>query len=192
MLLLVSLAVVVMNFSPVTAIMIVLLAVLNDGAILSIAYDHVRGSTRPAAWDMRAVLTLATALGTMRVAETFLLLALADNVFGLDHDVIRTLIYLKLSVSGHLTIFVTRTREPFWTRPAPAPLLFGAVLGTQATATLIAGFGLLMTPLGWKWVAFVWGYALFWFLIEDPVKLATHRILDTSNHPDSSCAAPAT
>ena len=148
-LLLVSLAVVTMNFFPVTAIMIVLLAVLNDGAILSIAYDHVRGSARPAAWDMRAVLTLATALGTMGVAETFLLLALADNVFGLDHDVIRTLIYLKLSISGHLTIFVTRTRDPFWTKPAPAPLLFGAVVGHppgRSSADTTAGHQDLTCP----------------------------------------------
>ncbi len=177
-LLLVSLSVIILNFFPVTAIMIVLIAVLNDGAILSIAYDHVRGAARPAAWDMRTVLTLASVLGTMGVAETFLLLAMADSVLGLDQDVIRTLIYLKLSVSGHLTIFVTRTRGPFWTRPAPARLLLAAVVGTQAIATLIAGFGLLMTPLGWQWVALVWGYALVWFLVEDRVKLATHAYLD--------------
>ena len=140
-LLLITLAIVIRNFFPVTAVMIVLLALLNDGAILAIAYDHVRGSPTPAAWDMRSVLTIATALGVMGVAETFLLFALADNVFGLDHDLIRTLIYLKLSVSGHLTVFVTRTRAPFWSRPAPAPILLAAVIGTQAIATLIAVYG---------------------------------------------------
>ena len=76
-------------------------------------------------------------LGLMGVAETFLLLAIAENVFGLHHA-IRTLIYLKLSVSGHLTIFVTRTRGPLWSRPAPAPILLAAVIGTQTIATLIA------------------------------------------------------
>ncbi len=177
-LLLVVLAVIAFNFFPVTATMIVLLAILNDAAILTIAYDHVRGSNRPAAWDMRTVLTVATALGVMGVLETFLLFALADSVFGLNHDVIRTLIYLKLSVSGHLTIFVTRTRDPFWARPAPSRLLLGAVVGTQALATLIAGFGLLMTPLGWKWAAVVWVYALGWFLVEDRAKLATYAFLD--------------
>lgn len=45
-------------------------------------------------------------------------------------------------------------------------------------ATVIAGLGLLMTPLGWGWAAFVWGYALFWFLIEDRVKLAAYVYLD--------------
>ena len=173
-LLLIVLAIVAFNFFPVTAVMIVFLAVLNDGAILTIAYDHVRGSDKPAAWDMRSVLVIATALGTMGVAETFLLFGLAGHVFGLSHAVIRTLIYLKLSVSGHLTIFVTRTRGPFWTRPAPAPVLLAAVVGTQVIATSIAVYGVLMAPLGWYWAGVVWAYALFWFLVEDRVKLAAH------------------
>ena len=89
------------------------------------------------------------------VAETFLLLALAERVVSLDHDLIRTLIYLKLSISGHLTIFVTRTRGPFWSRPAPARILLAAVIGTQVVATLIAVYGILMTPLGWRWAGVV-------------------------------------
>lgn len=180
-LLLITLAIVFMNFFPVTAVMIVFLALLNDGAILAIAYDHVRGSAKPASWDMRSVLTIATALGTMGVAETFLLFALADNTFQLNHDLIRTLIYLKLSVSGHLTVFVTRTRHPFWSRPAPARILLAAVIGTQVIATLIAVYGVAMTPLGWRWAGIVWAYALFWFLIEDRVKLGAYHWLD--HHP---------
>ena len=177
-LLLISLAIVVFNFFPVTATMIVLLAVLNDGAILAIAYDHVRGSPRPVSWDMRTVLGVAATLGTLGVVETFSLFALAHGVFDLPQDVIRTLIYLKLSVSGHLTVFVTRTREPFWRPPAPSRLLLGAVLGTQLLATAIAVFGLLMTPLGWSWALAVWAYSLLWFLVEDRVKLAAQAILD--------------
>jgi len=67
--------------------------------------------------------------------------------------------YLKLSVAGHLTIFLTRTRGPFWSI-RPARVLWVAVLGTQIVATLIAVYGLFMTPLGWGWALFVWGYAL--------------------------------
>lgn len=71
-----------------------------------------------------------------------------------------------------------RTRGPFWSRPAPAPILLAAVIGTQAIATLIAVYEALMTPLGWGWAAVVWTYALFWFLVEDRVKLATYHWLD--------------
>jgi H+-transporting ATPase len=35
-----------------------------------------------------------------------------------------------------------------------------------------------MTPIGWKWAAVVIGYCLVWFLIEDRMKLAGHRIFD--------------
>jgi H+-transporting ATPase len=177
-LLLITIAILAFNFFPVTAIMIVLLAVLNDAAILSIAYDHVRGAERPASWDMRTVLTLATVLGLFGVIASFTLFALADTVFRLDHDVIRTLIYLKLSVAGHLTIFVTRTRGPFWSSPRPSALLTGAVLGTQTLATVIAATGVFMTPIGWTRAGVVWAYALAWFLVNDRVKLVTYRLLD--------------
>jgi H+-transporting ATPase len=45
-------------------------------------------------------------------------------------------------------------------------------------ATLIAVYGLFMTPLGWGWALFVWGYALAWFLVNDRVKLLAYRIFD--------------
>lgn len=45
-------------------------------------------------------------------------------------------------------------------------------------ATLIAVYGLLMTPLGWKWAGFVWGYAIVWFLLNGRVKLLAYRIFD--------------
>ncbi len=174
-LLFMTLSILVFNFYPVTAVMIVLLALLNDGAILSIAYDRVRYSNQPEGWDMRTVLTLATVLGLFGVVASFGLFYLAERVFGLDRQTIQTLIYLKLSVAGHLTIFVTRTRGPFWSI-RPAPVLLGAVLATQALATLIAVFGLhLMNPIGWGWALVVWGYALAWFLVNDGIKLLTYR-----------------
>jgi hypothetical protein len=52
------------------------------------------------------------------------------------------------------------------------------VLGTQIIATLIAVYGLFMTPLGWGWAGFVWGYALLWFLVNDRIKLLAYRIFD--------------
>ena len=180
-LLLITLAIVAFNFFPVTPAMIVFLAVLNDAAILSIAYDHIRGSDRPVAWDMRTTLVIATVLGIIGVVATFGLFAVASQVFGLSHAVVRTLIYLKLSVAGQLTIFLTRTRGPFWSRPAPARLLFGAVATAQLIATLIAVYGVLMAPLGWARAGLVWAYALAWFLVNDRVKLATYRWLD--RHP---------
>ncbi len=173
-----TLAILIFNFYPLTAVMIVMLALLNDGAILSIAYDNVHYKDQPEFWNMRMVLGISTVLGIIGVVSAFGLFYLGERVFNLDRAHIQTLMYLKLSVAGHLTIFLTRTRGPFWSI-RPARILWVAVLGTQTVATLIAVYGLFMTPLGWGWAGFVWGYALVWFLINDRLKLLAYRIFDS-------------
>ena len=174
-LLLMTLSILVFNFYPVTAVMIVLLALLNDGAILSIAYDKVHYSPKPESWNMRVVLGIATVLGITGVVASFGLFYLGERVFHLDREFIQSLMYLKLSVAGHLTIFVTRTRGPFWSI-RPARVLLAAVVGTQLIATGFAVFGIFMAPIGWGWGLAVWGYALAWFLVNDRIKLAAYRI----------------
>ncbi|MGB6875838.1 MAG: plasma-membrane proton-efflux P-type ATPase [Candidatus Acidiferrales bacterium] len=174
-LLFMTLAILIFNFYPVTAVMIVMIAVLNDGAILSIAYDNVRYKDKPEAWNMRQVLGIATVLGLVGPVAAFGLFYLGDRVFHLGHPQLQTLMYLLLSVAGHLTIFLTRTRGPFWSI-RPARILWMAVLGTQTIATLIAVYGLFMTPLGWKLAGLVWAYALVWALVTDRVKLLGYRI----------------
>ena len=172
-----TLAILVFNFYPVTAVMIVIIALLNDGAILSIAYDNVHYRDKPEAWNMRLVLSISTVLGVIGVVAAFGLFYLAERVFHMDRLQAQTLMYLKLSVAGHLTIFLTRTRGPFWSI-RPAKVLWIAVLGTQTIATLIAVYGLFMAPLGWNWAAFVWGYAIVWALINDRIKLLAYKIFD--------------
>ena len=181
-LLFMTLSILVFNFYPVTAVMIVMLALLNDGAILSIAYDNVHYKDKPETWNMRLVLGIATVLGLVGPVASFGLFYLGDRIFHLDHPRLQTLMYLMLSVAGHLTIFLTRTRGPFWSI-RPARVLWIAVLGTQVLATLIAVYGLFMTPLGWGWAAVVWGYAIVWALITDRVKLLAYRIFDPTAPP---------
>ncbi|MFN2200185.1 MAG: plasma-membrane proton-efflux P-type ATPase [Caldilineaceae bacterium] len=176
-LLFMTLSILVFNFYPVTAVMIVLLALLNDGAILTIAYDNVHYSRRPERWDMPLVLEISALLGFFGVIATFGLFYMGEQLFHLDRATMQSLMYLKLSVAGHLTIFVTRTRGPFWSI-RPARVLVLAVLGTQLVATLIAVYGVFMTPIGWKWALFVWAYALAWFFINDIVKQVGYRLLD--------------
>jgi H+-transporting ATPase len=187
-LLFMTMSILVFNFYPVTAVMIVLLALLNDGAILSIAYDRVRYANMPERWNMRSVLGIATVLGLAGVVASFGLFYLAERIYHLDRGTIQSLIYLKLSIAGHLTVFLTRTRGPFWS-VRPANVLLAAVLGTQILATLIAVYGILMAPIGWELAGLVWLYALAWFLIGDRIKVAACRIFDpgtalsASQHP---------
>ncbi len=170
-----TVTIVMFNFRPVTAIMIVLLAILNDGAILSIAYDNVRYSNKPEVWDMRIVLGVATVIGLFAAFRSFGIFFLSTRVWGLDMATVQTLVYLNLSVGGHLTLFVARTRRRFWSI-TPSWILLVAVVGTQIIATLIAVYGFLMAPIGWKWAGVVWLYSLVLFLFQDEVKVAGYRI----------------
>jgi H+-transporting ATPase len=182
-------AILIFNFYPLTAVMIVMLALLNDGAILSIAYDNVQYKNQPEAWNMRMVLGISTVLGVIGVISAFALFYLGERVFHLDRAHIQTLMYLKLSVAGHLTIFLTRTRRSFWSI-RPAKILLIAVLGTQCIATLIAVYGLFMTPLGWGWAGFVWAYALAWFLLNDRIKILAYKIFDPIKRKTPSDLTP--
>ena len=173
----ITLSIVIFQFYPVTAMMIVLLAILNDLPIITIAYDNVRYSDKPEKWNMRTVLGIATFLGVLGVISTFLMFYVGLNVFNLSSEVLQSFIYLKLSVAGHLTILVARTRGHFWSIK-PAPQLFGAIVITQLVATLITVYGVLLPAMGWGLALFVWGYALLLFLITDLLKVYFYRILD--------------
>ena len=170
-LLFMTLAILVFNFYPLTAVMIVMLALLNDGAILSIAYDNVHYKDQPEAWNMRMVLGISTVLGVIGVVSAFGLFYLGERVFHIDRAHIQTLMYLKLSVAGHLTIFL-HERVALSGLYVLRKILWIAVLGTQIIATLIAVYGVFMTPLGWGWAVFVWGYALIWLLFKRPCETA--------------------
>ena len=163
-------AMIIYDFYPITTIMIILLAMLNDLPIMTIAYDNTLLSPKPVRWDMKRVLTISTTLGLIGVVETFLLLVIARDYLNLSSEQLQSFIYLKLAVAGHLTLFVVRTPKPFWKKPYPNKLLLGAILGTQAVAALIVGIGKFVTAIPWSYIAFIWGYCLIWFFIEDTVK----------------------
>jgi H+-transporting ATPase len=176
----VVLAMIAFNFYPITSVMIILLAVLNDLPIMTIAYDNTWLDPDPIRWDMRRVLTVATVLGTVGVVETFGILVIAKLVLKLTEAQIQSFIYLKLAVAGHLTLFVARTKRPFLSNPHPSPILLGAILTTQAAAAFIVGFGLLMTRLPWIYVGLIWGYCIVWVFIEDLAKLGVYHHLNLS------------
>ena len=170
----ITLSIIIFNFYPVTAIMIVLLALLNDFAIMSIAYDRAEYALKPSRWDMTTVLSMATFLGLVGTVASFILFFIGVNVLHLSKDVLQSMMYLKLSVAGHFLIFITRTKGHFWSY-RPSNILLAAVLGTQTVATIIAVYGLLIPPIGWSLALFVWTYAMVSFVLTDLAKVFLFR-----------------
>jgi H+-transporting ATPase len=176
-LLFMTLSIVIFNFYPVTAIMIVLLAILNDLPIMAIAYDNAPVAPLPVRWDMERVLTMSTVLGVLGVIASFALFWVAEVYLHLARPYTQTLMFLKLLVAGHLTIYLTRTVKPFWRRPWPSWQLVLAGESTHAIGTLAAVYGWGMTPIGWGYALAVWGYSIAWFLVNDAIKVAVYRLM---------------
>ena len=172
----VTLSIIVFQFYPITALMIVLLALLNDLPILTISYDNVRYSAKPEKWDLRSVIIVATFLGMMGVVVSFSTLLIGLDLFHLDQVAILSFVYLKLSVGGHLVVLNARTKGHFWSvRPARS-LLF-AIIITQTVATILVTFGILLPQLAIQYVAFIWVEMLVVFVIVDYLKVWLYNYL---------------
>jgi len=169
-------SIIAFNFYPISAVMIVLLALLNDIPIMTIAFDKVRYSNNPERWNMRNILLIATILGTIGVVSSFILLYIGKEILLLNNETLQSFIYLKLSVAGQMFLFVARTRRNFWTvRPAWKLLL--AVMLTQTTATLITVYGIIVPPIGWDLALLVWAYTAIWFVMTDFGKILLYKFI---------------
>ncbi|ODV12984.1 MAG: plasma-membrane proton-efflux P-type ATPase [Rubrivivax sp. SCN 70-15] len=205
----IALAIVIFDFYAVTPIMLVLLAILNDFPIMMIAYDRVRVAERPVRWEMGRVLAVAVVAGVMGVIASFVLFWIARDVLQLPPGQIQTLVFLKLLVAGHLTIYITRSERWFWSRPWPAARLFWVTEATQLLGTLAAVYGWFLEPIGWKDALLVWAYALAWLPLNNAARVwvlelwshglgrhaqhleRAHASLRACECPTASCACPA-
>jgi H+-transporting ATPase len=171
-------SILVFNFYPVTAIMVVLLALLNDLPIMMIAYDNAPVAIRPVRWDMARVLTISSVLGVFGVFSSFGVFWLARNYLELPAAIVQSLVFLKLLVAGHMTIYLTRNKGPIWERPWPSWKLVLPCEATQVVGTLFVVYGWFVAPTGWPLALMVWGYAILAFLIASAVKIGTYRLLE--------------
>ncbi len=165
------------NVFPLTAIMIIILALLDDIPIMTIAYDNTYLSPTPVRWEMGRVLTVSTVLGFLATIESFLLFFLGRTYLDLPLPQLQTLLFLRLAAGGHLLLFVTRTKNWFWKSPFPSWKLFTAIVATQIVAVLMCGFGWLVPPLDWMHIGYLWGYIIIWMLIQDIFKMGLHTMV---------------
>ncbi len=189
----ITLAIVIFNFYPITAIMIILLALLNDIPIMAIAYDNTRVRPKPVRWNMKSVFVLSSWLGIAGVISSFTLFYIVmvyvkahpNSIFfpALPAGVnisdtksylgfVQTTFFINLIIAGHYTIFNTRIADWFFKRAWPSWQLLGASFITALAGTIAGIYGFdIMTAVGWKWAIFVWIYAFVWFVFNDIVKM---------------------
>ena len=171
-----TLVIVIYDFYPITALMIIILALLNDIPIMTIAYDNTKVREKPVRWDMKEVFILASWLGLAGVLSSFALFWVLMSLMHLPLDFVQTAFFAKLVIAGHGTIYNTRIDDWFWKRPWPSWTLFNATFFSRVAGTIIAVYGFdLMEPIGWEWALAMWVYALIWFVFNDAIKMIVLR-----------------
>lgn len=185
---LVVLSSIVFKFQPLTAIAIVMMSLLDDLPIMSIAYDNTAVGDRPMRWQMSHVLTTATILGVFSVIQSMLMLSVGHGLVA-SHDIfgwlnmtsqsqLQTIMFLQIVSAGCLMLFVCRAEKWFFERPYPAKILLLATCSTQILTILMCCFGWLVPAISIETIAFVWGYNIVWMFIMNIIKLAVDKHLN--------------
>lgn len=181
------LAMVLFKVQPLTAVMIILIALLNDIPIMMIAYDHMKVEEEPVSWNMREIFTIAIGLAVVGVVSTFGLFWIGQTYWHLDPLKARTLAFLAILCGGNLTIYLTRNVGNLFEKPLPEWKFFLATLFSQVVGTLVSVYGLGTNDfigIGWELVGYSWLYIAVWFFICMGTKIALYKLIgfETKRH----------
>jgi H+-transporting ATPase len=180
------------GYFKLPVIALVLITILNDGTIISIAYDHVVPHKYPEKWALPRVVVESTLLGGVACVSSILLLVAAMNsgtdddilnhAFGLNpltYSQVTCLMYLKVSISDFLTVFAARTQGFFITRRPGNALMVAFILATTASSLFahLWPFG-GMEGLPGEYVLFTWIYCILCFFVQDICKVTLNLAMD--------------
>ncbi|KAG7636032.1 putative P-type H(+)-exporting transporter [Arabidopsis thaliana] len=176
------------DFSP---FMVLIIAILNDGTIMTISKDRVKPSPIPDSWKLKEIFATGVVLGTYMALVTVVFFWLAhDTTFFSDKFGVRSLqgkdeeliavLYLQVSIISQALIFVTRSRSWSFVE-RPGLLLLIAFFVAQLIATLIATYAhwefARIKGCGWGWCGVIWIYSIVTYIPLDILKFITRYTL---------------
>ncbi|XP_016672898.2 plasma membrane ATPase 1 isoform X1 [Gossypium hirsutum] len=168
--------------------MVLIIAILNDGTIMTISKDRVKPSPLPDSWKLAEIFATGIILGGYLAMMTVIFFWAAyktdffPSTFGVkslqktdrkDIKMLASAVYLQVSIISQALIFVTRARS--WSfLERPGFLLVLAFVVAQLIATLIAvyanwGFAAI-EGIGWGWAGVIWLYNLIFYIPLDFIK----------------------
>ncbi|OAE19159.1 hypothetical protein AXG93_4182s1030 [Marchantia polymorpha subsp. ruderalis] len=176
------------NFSP---FMVLIIAILNDGTIMTISKDRVKPSPLPDSWKLQEIFAQGVVIGTYLALMTVLFFWAADKTdffqrkFHVEsiqnnHEKLTAAVYLQVSIISQALIFVTRSMS--WSfMERPGVLLMGAFLIAQMVATFISVYAnwsfAHIKGIGWRWAGVIWLYSFVTYFPLDIIKFAIRYIL---------------
>lgn len=170
--------------------MVLIIAILNDGTIMTISKDRVKPSPKPDSWKLNEIFATGVVIGTYLALITVLFYwvvgstSFFENHFGVESlsstEEISSAMYLQVSIISQALIFVTRSQS--WSfMERPGILLMCAFVVAQLVATLIAVYATIsfasISGIGWGWAGVIWLYSVIFYIPLDIIKFAVRYAL---------------
>ncbi|KAI7872042.1 hypothetical protein BDF14DRAFT_1755639 [Spinellus fusiger] len=178
--------------------MVLILAILNDGTIMTISTDRVKPSPHPDAWHISEIFSYAVVYGLYLAASTVTFFAVTykttffSSKFGTqsfddpNDGILHSVIYLQVSTISQSLIFITRSQSWFFME-RPSVLLMLAFVVAQLIATFIAVYASWefteISGCGWTWAGIAWIWNIIWFFPLDIIKFAMRRVFHKQTGP---------
>ncbi|KAJ7130947.1 hypothetical protein C8R46DRAFT_1327780 [Mycena filopes] len=168
--------------------MVLIIALLNDGTIMTLSVDRVLPSSTPDSWDLAEIFSYAVAYGLYLTLSTVVFVVIIlettffQDTFGValgsfpvqtnDHQ-LNMVVYLQVAIISQALIFVTRSHS-FFFMERPSTALIAAFCGAQLISSIIAayadfGFTKIHSISG-GWIGIVWVWNILWFIPLDWIK----------------------
>ncbi|KAL0733868.1 hypothetical protein Bca4012_010078 [Brassica carinata] len=177
------------DFAP---FMVLIIAILNDGAIMTISKDNVKPSPQPDSWKLIEIFSTGVVFGgyqalmtvvffwVMKDTDIFSVHTLNSQPLSQLPEQMMAALYLQVSITSQALIFVTRSRSWSYVEP-PGLLLLGAFAIAQLVATLIAVYAnwsfARIEGAGWGWAGVIWLYSLVTYIPLDLLKFSIRYVL---------------
>ncbi|KIO19126.1 hypothetical protein M407DRAFT_245531 [Tulasnella calospora MUT 4182] len=174
--------------------MVLIIALLNDGTIMTLSVDRVLPSNTPDSWDLAEIFAFAVAYGLYLTLSTIALMIIIvettffEDKFGVsftggqsgsrkdanDYE-IHMIIYLQVAIISQALIFVTRSHSWFFME-RPSTALLCAFCIAQLISSIIAAYAnwgfTQIRAISGGWIGIVWVWNIIWFLPLDLIKFA--------------------
>ncbi|HZJ40736.1 MAG TPA: HAD-IC family P-type ATPase, partial [Candidatus Saccharimonadales bacterium] len=155
---------------PLTPIQLILLAILNDIPIVSLAFNRTKVVHKPSHLKVKERFIISGVYGMVGVVNSMLFLLILMKYFHFDWGIISTAFFLKLTIGGHLLIFVAHTKER-WYKFLPSRQVILALVGTQILATSLTALGIFMNKIPAYLIIIVWIWTILWMQVTDYFKI---------------------
>ena len=159
----------------ISASAMLLMIFMTDFVKISLSTDNVKGSEKPAKWDINGLAKMGIVLGLVMTLEAFGILYIGLHYFNLntDSNALSTFSFEILLFFAIFSIFVIREKGHFW-QTAPSKTLLFLLIGDSLLGIILSSFGILgFKAISLKQTLVVFIYTgVFSLIINDFIKIA--------------------